>query len=159
MLLWCSGSCFITWKIIAHQLAPVKDLLLLWTPADCEVQKPVASWHSSTEVPKSWMPKYMNKLPLFHNLFAILIVMISSHYNQPCCTVLIHFPLFSCFYNLASKWHVIWCKAIFIFNGQAEAVSELLQARTSGAADSALAGLSGGVGAAVGSLRAQARSC
>jgi len=38
---------------------------------------------------------------------------------------------------------------------QAEAVSELLQARTPGAADSALAGLAGGVGAAVKQLRMQ----
>jgi len=38
---------------------------------------------------------------------------------------------------------------------QAEAVSELLQARTTGAADSALAGLAGGVGKAVRELRAQ----
>jgi len=38
---------------------------------------------------------------------------------------------------------------------QAEAVSELLQARTAQAADSALAGLAGGVGAAVGALRMQ----
>lgn len=38
---------------------------------------------------------------------------------------------------------------------QAEAVSELLQARTTGAADSALAGLEGGVGSAVRELRAQ----